>query len=192
MNATLRDRPRGARNVALCHDVVEQLEAAVLVIDVSRARLLHANGFARAELGVPLDVLPRELGATILTWLASEPPGLRFQRSHAVTAPGGRIFQARAKLLDPARSHVMLLLLTPHVIREQDVREALRGRFALSQRELQVALGVRAGLANSEIASRLGLTEGTVKNYLSRVFTALGVHSRTHLLAFLRELGTHA
>lgn len=164
----------------------------MLVIDVSCAQLLHANGFARAELGVPLDVLPRELGATILTWLASEPPGLRFQHSHAVTVPSGRIFQARAKLLDPARSHVVLLLLTPHVIREQDVREALRGRFALSQRELQVALGVRAGLANSEIASRLGLTEGTVKNYLSRVFTALGVHSRTHLLAFLRELGTHA
>jgi two-component system nitrate/nitrite response regulator NarP len=56
-----------------------------------------------------------------------------------------------------------------------------RGRPALSPRERELIRFVRRGLRNREIASELGVTEGTVKVYLHAVFEKLGVSSRTEL-----------
>jgi DNA-binding NarL/FixJ family response regulator len=49
----------------------------------------------------------------------------------------------------------------------------------LSEREVEVLRLVAVGLANKQIAARLGLREKTVKNRLSRVFAAIGVADRT-------------
>lgn len=56
-----------------------------------------------------------------------------------------------------------------------------KGRRALAPRERQLIQFVRRGLRNREIASELGVTEGTVKVYLHSVFEKLGVSSRTEL-----------
>jgi two-component system, NarL family, nitrate/nitrite response regulator NarL len=53
---------------------------------------------------------------------------------------------------------------------------------ALSGRERAVASLVQRGLRNKEIADELGLTEGTVKVHLHKVFEKLGVRSRTDLI----------
>ena len=53
---------------------------------------------------------------------------------------------------------------------------------SLSPRELGVAELVVQGMRNREIASALGITEGTVKVHLYRVYEKLGVSSRTELL----------
>ena len=46
------------------------------------------------------------------------------------------------------------------------------------------------GLKNKEIAYRLGITEGTVKVYLSRLYGKLGVNDRFDLALFaLKNLG---
>ncbi len=50
---------------------------------------------------------------------------------------------------------------------------------ALSQRELDVLRLLARGLSNAEIAQRLHLTEGTVRNYVSAVLTKLEVSDRT-------------
>jgi len=57
-------------------------------------------------------------------------------------------------------------------VRERD------GVSALSGRERQVLDFVGQGLSNSQIASRLGLTEATVKRHLRNVFVKLGAVSR--------------
>ena len=54
-------------------------------------------------------------------------------------------------------------------------------RPALAPREQQLIRFVRKGLRNREIASELGVTEGTVKVYLHAVFEKLGVKNRTEL-----------
>jgi DNA-binding NarL/FixJ family response regulator len=48
----------------------------------------------------------------------------------------------------------------------------------LSRREQQLVELVRFGLTNKEIASRLNLSEFTVKNHLHRIFCKIGVHDR--------------
>ncbi len=59
----------------------------------------------------------------------------------------------------------------------------------LSAREQEILQGIARGLTNKEIASKLSLTEGTVKNYISVVFQKLGVTDRTQAALRARELG---
>lgn len=49
----------------------------------------------------------------------------------------------------------------------------------LSDREMEVLRALGSGLTNSEIAARLYLSEGTVRNYISSILTKLGVADRT-------------
>ena len=49
----------------------------------------------------------------------------------------------------------------------------------LSEREREVLRLLASGLTNSEIAKTLFLSEGTVKNYVSTIFSKLGVPDRT-------------
>lgn len=51
-----------------------------------------------------------------------------------------------------------------------------------SRRETQVIKYVSKGFSNKEIASVLGLSENTVKEYLGNVFRKTGVNNRTALV----------
>ena len=51
--------------------------------------------------------------------------------------------------------------------------------YLFSERELDVLRLLANGLNNTEIATRLYLSEGTVRNYVSAIFTKLGVSERT-------------
>jgi DNA-binding NarL/FixJ family response regulator len=59
----------------------------------------------------------------------------------------------------------------------------------LTTRELQVVQCAATGKTNKTIASELGLSEHTVKNYLFRAFEKLGVSSRVELLFYLTTSG---
>ena len=58
----------------------------------------------------------------------------------------------------------------------------------LTGREQEILEGIARGLSNKEIAVRLSLTEGTVKNYISVIFQKLGVQDRTQAAIKAREL----
>lgn len=59
------------------------------------------------------------------------------------------------------------------------------GGSVLSKREQDVVRCVAEGLSNREIATRLKLTEHTVKNYLFRIFDKLGVSSRVEVVLYV-------
>ena len=64
-------------------------------------------------------------------------------------------------------------------------------RVALTQREGQLVSLLSQGLKNKEIATTLGISDGTVKVYLSRLFQKVGVKDRFELALFgLKNLTT--
>jgi two-component system nitrate/nitrite response regulator NarP len=57
----------------------------------------------------------------------------------------------------------------------------------LTAKERAVAGLVAQGLRNKNIAAELGITEGTVKVYLHRIYEKVGVTNRTELALFARD-----
>lgn len=59
----------------------------------------------------------------------------------------------------------------------------------LAEREVEILRLVAQGLSNREIAQRLFLAEGTVKNYVTAILQKIGVRDRTQAALRGRELG---
>lgn len=75
--------------------------------------------------------------------------------------------------------------------REQPVAEEafdLIRNDAFSEREIQILKLVESGMGNRDMASKLFLSEATVKWHLQNVYTKLGVNKRTSAIARAREL----
>ncbi|MBK5330816.1 MAG: response regulator transcription factor [Ilumatobacteraceae bacterium] len=68
-----------------------------------------------------------------------------------------------------------------------DAGRMLRETVALSEREREVLLLVRDGLANKQIARRLGITERTVKAHLTKIFQRIDVTGRTQAAIWASE-----
>ncbi len=60
---------------------------------------------------------------------------------------------------------------------------------SLSSRERAVLALVAKGLSNKEIASRLFLAEGTVKNYVSSILLKIDARDRTQAAVWARDSG---
>jgi DNA-binding NarL/FixJ family response regulator len=63
------------------------------------------------------------------------------------------------------------------------------GSGSLSERELEVLKLVASGASNREIAKKLYITEGTVKNHISNVLRKLGFRDRTQAALYAQEHG---
>jgi DNA-binding NarL/FixJ family response regulator len=62
-------------------------------------------------------------------------------------------------------------------------------RADLSHRELHVLAHVADGMSNKQIARRLGISEKTVRNHLSRVFNKLTATNRTEAVMHAMRIG---
>lgn len=71
-------------------------------------------------------------------------------------------------------------------LRREDQDAALA---TLSAREREVLALLAQGLGNAGIAQRLGISEKTVRNHVSRLFDKLGVGSRTQAVVYARDRG---
>jgi DNA-binding NarL/FixJ family response regulator len=59
----------------------------------------------------------------------------------------------------------------------------------LTEREREILALVAQGASNRQVAERLYLTEGTVKNHMSSILSKLGVRDRTQAVLKAKELG---
>jgi DNA-binding NarL/FixJ family response regulator len=69
-----------------------------------------------------------------------------------------------------------------YIPREIASRISERIHSGLSPREIEVLRFIARGLSNKEIASALGIVEGTVKAHLTNIFTKLGAADRTQAI----------
>ena len=72
---------------------------------------------------------------------------------------------------------------------EKDLIESMlsQKRVVLTQRQGQILSLVAQGLKNKEIASSMGITEGTVKVYLYKLFQKLGMNDRLDMALYGRK-----
>jgi len=82
---------------------------------------------------------------------------------------------------DPIMAKIPVLLADQHTI---DL-----GRFELRDKELELIALIAEGLNNREIAARLYLSEGTIRNQLSVILEKLNLRDRTQLAVFYYKSG---
>ncbi|WNM40322.1 response regulator transcription factor [Micromonospora halotolerans] len=88
--------------------------------------------------------------------------------------------------LSPRVARRVIALSSGRLARGPYARDRLAG---LTDREREVLALVGAGLSNAEIARRLHLVEGTVKSYLTSIFTRLDVRNRVQAAILAYEAG---
>lgn len=72
----------------------------------------------------------------------------------------------------------------------QSIRKVyVNGEISLSARQHEILTLLGEGSGNKQIADRLQLAEGTIKQHLNNIFRALGVTNRTQALQRARDLG---
>ncbi|MCH5251928.1 MAG: response regulator transcription factor, partial [Lachnospiraceae bacterium] len=71
----------------------------------------------------------------------------------------------------------------PDLMRAAPERQDFR-EYDITDREMEIIRQVAEGLNNKEIAEKLFLSEGTVRNYLSIILDKLGLRDRTQLAIF--------
>lgn len=127
------------------------------------ARYLARTGYAD-ELAIYL----RRAGTVIaVIWLLRTPAEEPFSRAEALAA----------RRIQPLIEHAYLCGLTAERPPAQD---ALYG-CGLTAREVAVAELVGRGAGNAEIARALDVSMATVKTHLTRIYSKVGVRSRTQL-----------
>ncbi|HST84228.1 MAG TPA: response regulator transcription factor [Kineosporiaceae bacterium] len=89
-------------------------------------------------------------------------------------------------VLSPAATR-RLLVTAREQQRSRD--DGLARLSELTEREIQVLIGIGEGLSNAQIGARLYLTEATVKGYVSRLLTKLECANRTQAGLLAHQAG---
>ncbi len=63
------------------------------------------------------------------------------------------------------------------------------GGVALTAREREMLCMIAQGRDNARIGEAMGLAEQTLRNYVSRLYATVGVHSRAEAIVWARERG---
>ncbi|WP_436888360.1 response regulator [Nocardiopsis dassonvillei] len=94
-----------------------------------------------------------------------------------------RVSAGGSFLVGPAADRMIALLHVREVAPDSLSVESIRDR--LSGREGEVASLIGQGASNREIARKLGLSEGTVRNHVTSILHKLGLRDRTQLALWM-------
>jgi DNA-binding NarL/FixJ family response regulator len=81
-------------------------------------------------------------------------------------------------------------ILAKHAVKKEQapLKEDFK-ELNLTDREIEIAVMITEGFTNKQIASALYITDGTVKNYVSSIYSKIGINDRIKLALFFKEKG---
>jgi two-component system response regulator DevR len=173
-----------AGNVAAAVETCARLRPDVVLMDI---RLPDGTGFdaCRQILARQPDMRVLILTSVVDDVLVAEAIRAGVQGYLLKEINGGELVQAildvaaGRSILDPAATARVMRLVKS---------TATRDRLAtLSPQESRVLALIAQGCTNKEAAASMGLTEKTVKNYLSTVFEKLGINRRSQAAALYAQ-----
>jgi two-component system response regulator DevR len=176
-------------------DILEQIFAAqanVVVLD-SVAPVLAEQGVVRElhQLNPAIRVVMVGMEAdeaTFLRVIQAGAVGYILKDASAVEVARTIRAVAAGEAVCPA---ALSILLFQWVARHKAAIPSLhlRNRLGLSRREQQLVGLIQQGLTNKEMASRLNLSEQTVKNHVHRMLRKVGAPDRLAIVEVCREEG---
>lgn len=169
----------GLLRVAILGREIKQLGAyddIVIVDDVDSSDVVLCDTAIRRPLAQPFDV-------PLLVLLADGADALE------AIAAGARGAISRSS--SPERIHAALRAIGEGliVIDREPSRDAEPLSDPLTAREQDVLELLAAGLTNKEIATRLGITDHTVKFHVNAILAKLGAETRTEAVVHAAKLG---
>ncbi len=158
-------------------DLSFKLMPDVLVTDIEMPELTGLDVAAQVK-----KTLPRTRIVILTTFARAG----YLRRALDAGASGYLLKDAPAEKLADAvrRVHSGLRVIDPEL-----AREAWSDPDPLSDRERQVLRSAEEGQTSADIAAKLGLSEGTVRNYLSEAISKLGVANRIEAARLARQKG---
>lgn len=183
------DDPRDGLDARVWRAVAMRLLARTgegLVVCDGDLRVLHATPQALHLLGRIGTAAQGRLPAEVVRAVSDQIQSNDLPRGGCLLPAGGGASVRVDTALLPVRPppHVALFL-REEAARDELLYARLREELPITRRAFQLALLVRQGLTNRQIAERLNLTESTVKVYLHHLYRDCGVSSRTALVALL-------
>jgi DNA-binding NarL/FixJ family response regulator len=162
----------GSEALALCR--VERPDVAVLDIrmpdidGIEVARKLIAEGLAAPLLLTTFDepdLITRALNVGACGYVLKNSPVQRLHSAILTVAEGGTVFSP--DVLEFIRAQMHAPLSTSFA--------------ALTEREREIVTLIAEGLSNEQIAQRLFIANGTVRNHISTILEKTGLEHRTQI-----------
>lgn len=171
-----------ARNGTEALDMVERLDPEILLLDVNmpgKSGIEVLRRLRRDRKGKSVILLTAGMDDPQLMGAAEvEPEGIVLK-----TSDPAHLLECLDSVRDGRR------WVDPEVTaRIATVRARAESGPSLTARERELVELVSRGMRNRDIASALGVTEGTVKVYLHGIFDKFGVDNRTELAMRANEL----
>ena len=146
-----------------------------------------------------LDVeMPYQTGLDVLEWIKEHQPAVKVIIVTTFKRPGyfERAVKADVDAYVLKERSISDLMKTIHTVLagqkeySPELMEALMAhKNPLSHQELLVLEAAATGLSNKEIAEKLYLSNGTIRNYMSAILTKLAADNRTEAVRIAQEQG---
>ena len=146
-----------------------------------------------------LDIeMPIKTGLEVLEWAKSQQPQLKVVIVTTFKRPGyfERALKAGVDAYVLKERRITDLMATLHTVlagQKEYSPELMEGILThpnpLSSQEQAVLKEVAKGASNQEIADRLFLSNGTIRNYMSAILTKLDAENRTEAARIAQEKG---
>lgn len=128
------------------------------------------------------EYIVKSLHAGAVGYLLKDIPAARLAQAVHLAYAG--IYQ-----LEPSVAGKLVGMLSSADKAQADPAPALAVDPDLTDRELEVLRHIATGATNREIAERLVVSEGTVKNHVSSILSRLGLRDRTQAALYAYEHG---
>lgn len=148
---------------------------------------------------VILDVeMPYQTGLDVLEWIKEHQPAVKVIIVTTFKRPGyfERAVKADVDAYVLKERSIADLMKTIHTVLagqkeySPELMEVLMThKNPLSHQELLVLEAAATGLSNKEIAEKLYLSNGTIRNYMSTILTKLAADNRTEAVRIAQEQG---
>ena len=168
---------------------LDALDIAVFVLSSDLRTLVYANATAEPLLG---KGVPANVSDAIESYVRSRSGARKTPPASRITTAGRPYYLRVIRSSGAGAVPLEIVLLREEVLRDVHVLRLLEQRFDVTRREYQVVCGLRLGKTNRQIATELGIAEGTVARHVHRLLERMGVRNRTEMVHLVDELVRHA